>query len=185
MSRLFSATAFAGAVLAFTLPFGTVSSCDGEEVRFTGAELVTFSVPPDDTYSGTLHEDVERQNSALALMTLLAALGGLVLTVAGRAGGGICASIGLFAIQLLAWAVLLTSDGGSTLLVGFWVALVSLAAAAAVHLKRALACTSERRSPGSALRSGSHSARFPSDPRAPRAGRGRRCLVHIGRSRRA
>ncbi len=137
-SRLFSATAFAGAALAFALPFGWLSSCDGEKVRFTGVELATFSVPADDSYSGTLHEKVERNAGVLALVTLLAAIGGFVVLVAGRRGGGIFASVGLLGIQLLAWAVLLSSDGGGNLLVGFWLALVLLATAAAVHLVRAV-----------------------------------------------
>ena len=116
MTRLLSATAFAGAALAFALPFGAVSSCDGEEVRFTGAELVTYSVPPDDSHTGTLHEDVERTSSVLALVTLLAALLGVALAIVGRAGGGICASVGLFAAQVLAWPCSSRRDGGASLL---------------------------------------------------------------------
>ena len=100
--------------------------------------LVTCSVPPDDSHTGTLHEDVERTSSVLALVTLLAALLGVALAIVGRAGGGICASVGLFAAQVLAWAVLLTSDGGASLLVGFWLASGSLAVAAALHLTNAL-----------------------------------------------
>ena len=134
MSRLASGTAFAAAALAFTLPFGAVSSCDGEEVRFTGVQLATFNVPPDDSVHGNLEVQVERNAGALALGALLAAVLGLVFAVTGRAGGGICAALGLLAMQLLAWAVLFTSDGGSSLFAGFWIALVSLAIAAALHL---------------------------------------------------
>jgi len=147
MSRLFSATAFAAAVLAFALPFGAVSSCDGEEVRFTGVQLATFTVQPDDSKQGDLHVQVERNGGALALVALVAAGWGLALAAIGRAGGGVCASIGLLAIQLLFWAVLLTSDGGD-LFVGFWLSLVSLAVAAGLHL--ALAVRVRRRSGGSA-----------------------------------
>ena len=143
MSRLFSATAFAAAVLAFALPFGAVSSCDGEEVRFTGVQLATFTVQPDDSKQGDLHVQVERNGGALALVALVAAAWGLALAAIGRAGGGVCASIGLLAIQLLFWAVLLTSDGGD-LFVGFWLALASLAGAATLHL--VLAVRARRRS---------------------------------------
>ena len=146
MSRLFSATTFAAAVLAFALPFGAVSSCDGEEVRFTGVQLATFTVQPDDSTQGDLHVQVERNGGALALVALAAAWG-LALAAIGRAGGGVCASVRLLAIQLLFWAVLLTSDGGD-LFVGFWLSLVSLAVAAGLHL--ALAVRFRRRSGGSA-----------------------------------
>jgi hypothetical protein len=133
-TRLLSATAFAGAVLAFALPFGTVSNCDGEEVRFTGAELATFTVPPDPVNDGTLHEDVERNAGLLAACVLLAAVLGLVLAIVGRARGGLCAALGLVAAQLLVVAVLLTGDGGSTPLEGHALALLSLAIAGVVHL---------------------------------------------------
>lgn len=132
--RLLSATAFTGAVLAFALPFGTVANCDGEEVRFTGAELATFTVPPDPSASGTLHTDVERNAGLLAFAALLAAALGLVLAIAGRPRGGICAGFGLVAAQLLGLAILITGDAGGTPAAGFGLALLSFAVAGVVHL---------------------------------------------------
>jgi hypothetical protein len=129
-----SATAFLTAVLAFGLPFGTVSSCDGEQVQFTGVQLATFDVPPDPGQGGTLHQDVERNGSLPAIAVLVISVLGLGIALAGRRGAGICASLGLVFMQLLAWAILLTSDGGSDLYIGFWLTLVSLAAAAILHL---------------------------------------------------
>ncbi len=134
MSRLFSATVFAGAALAFALPFGAVSSCDGEEVRFTGVELATFTVPPDEGTGGTLHMDVERNSGLFALLALVAAVSGILLALLGRGGGGICASFGIVAMQLLLWAVLFTSDGGSELFFGYWISLLLLVLAAVAHL---------------------------------------------------
>ena len=134
-TRLLSATAFAGAVLAFALPFGTVSSCDGEEVRFTGAELATFTVPPDPASYGTLHEDVERNAGMPAVFVLLAAAFGLVGAIrAGRPRGGLCASLGLVAAQLLGMAILFTGTAGGAPEAGFGLVLLSLAVAGVVHL---------------------------------------------------
>jgi hypothetical protein len=138
MTRMLSATAFAGAALAFALPFGVASSCDGEEVHFTGSQLATFTVPPDPERSGVLHEDLERNAGLLAAIALLASCLGLGVAVLNRAGGGICASVGLLGMQLLAWGIGLTADGGSSLLSGFWIALGSLAAAGLLHLILAL-----------------------------------------------
>jgi hypothetical protein len=42
--RVISAPAFAGVLLAFALPFGAVSSCDEEEVRFVVATDATRHV---------------------------------------------------------------------------------------------------------------------------------------------
>jgi hypothetical protein len=56
----------------------------------------------------------------------------------GRPPGGICASVGLVAAQLLGLALLISGDGRATLLAGFWLALLSLAAAGAVHLAAAV-----------------------------------------------
>jgi hypothetical protein len=138
-SRRISATAFACTALAFTLPFGTVSSCDGEEVTFTGAELATFTVPPDEsTSSGTLHTEIERNGGALALVVLLAAVLGFVAALARKRRGGICASLGLVVAQLLGMAILLTGTAGGMVDAGYGLALLSLAVAGVVHLVAAL-----------------------------------------------
>jgi len=143
VSRIFSITAFAAVLLAFALPFGAVSSCDGEEVHFTGVELATFTVPPDSSYRGDLHRRVERNAGVLALIALGAAAVGLALAVIGRTGRGVCAAVGLLNMQLLFWAVLLTSDGGD-LFVGFWLVLASFAAVAALHLALGIRSRSQR-----------------------------------------
>src|SRR3990170_2093696 len=112
MSRLLSGTAFAAAILAFTLPFGLVSSCDGAEVRFTGAELATFSVPADDRQDAELRDSLEHSASPFAIAALVAAGFGLVLSILGRPGVGVSAASGLVAIQLLFYALFAVADGG-------------------------------------------------------------------------
>ena len=132
MSRLVSVVGFAAAVVAFALPFGLVSNCDGdEEVEFTGVELVTQRVPSD---GGDLHEGVEDNAGAPATLLALAALVGLGLSVAARRGGGICAVIGLIAAQVLAVAIVASASGSSSLLVGYWLALGGTAVAGVAHL---------------------------------------------------
>jgi hypothetical protein len=134
-ARRLAATAFAGAVLAFALPMGAVSNCDGEEVRFSGLELVTASVPPSESAPGTLHEDVERHASVFAVAALLACFLGLAFGLAGRAGGGAWASTGLIATQLLGGAILLTGTAGGSLLAGYWLLLLLLGVAGIAYLR--------------------------------------------------
>jgi hypothetical protein len=146
MSRFLPATAFVGAVLAFSLPFGAVSSCDGEEVRFTGAELATFSVPPDRSTAGGLHSDVDRRAGLLALVAALAGAVGAALSAIGRRGTGWCAAIGLVSLQLTAYAIATTSDSAD-LFVGYWLALGLFAVVGVALLMQELgARTSARRS---------------------------------------
>jgi hypothetical protein len=133
--RLLSAAAFVGALLAFTLPFGAIESCSGEEVRFTGVELVTYDVKPDLSESNpNLHEEVENLVSPFALVVLAAATAGLGLAFRGRRHGGLCASVGLLAAQLLGVAIAVTGTGGGGPIVGYWLAVAALTAASAVHL---------------------------------------------------
>ena len=98
MSRVLSATAFAAAALAFMLPFGVVSSCDGAEVHFTGTELVTFSVPADDAQDVELRGSLERGAGPFALAALIGTALGLVLSILGRPGAGRCAALGVVAM---------------------------------------------------------------------------------------
>jgi hypothetical protein len=129
VTRGITATAFTAAILAFLLPFGAVSSCDGQDVRFTGLELASFRVAPDRSSSSEdpLHEEVERNGSFFAAVTLLAVLVGLVLSVAGRPGSRVCAIVALVALGL---TVTLVAFGGSVddgkPLVGVWIILASL-----------------------------------------------------------
>jgi hypothetical protein len=134
VTRRTSSTLFLAAILAFGLPFGMVSSCDGEQVRFTGVQLATFNVRPDRPQGGTLNREVEHNGSLLAIAVLVTALVGVGIAVSGRRGGGVCASLALAFMQLLGWAILATSDGGGDLFAGFWLALAALAAAAVLHL---------------------------------------------------
>jgi len=74
----------AGAMLCFVLPFGTVSCSEDETVRVTGVQLATFSVPgatSDDSGEPNFAQQVEDEGSVLALVALLAALGGLAFAV--------------------------------------------------------------------------------------------------------
>jgi len=135
MSRVLSGTAFAAAILAFTLPFGLVSSCDGGEVRFTGAELATFSVPAADAQDAELRDSLEHGAGPFAIAALVAAGFGLVLLILGRPGAGVAAAIGLVAIQLVLYAIVAVADDGD-LFVGYWLALLSFVVAAAVCLIR-------------------------------------------------
>lgn len=135
MARLLSGTAFAAAILAFTLPFGLVSSCDGGEVRFTGAELATFSVPAEDAQDAELRDSLEHDAGPFAIAALAAAGFGLVLSILGRPGAGVSAAIGLVAIQLVLYAIVAVADDGD-LFVGYWLALLAFVVAAAVCLIR-------------------------------------------------
>ena len=137
MFRALSATTFLAAILAFALPFGAVSSCNGERVEFTGTQLVTLDVPPDPKHRGTLHHDVEHNCILFALVVLAASIIALGLLAAGEPGAGICAAVGLLAVQLLGWAILFSAEDESSLYAGFWLAFVALAIAASAFLVRA------------------------------------------------
>jgi len=88
-------------MLAFALPFGVVSSCDGPDVRLTGVELATFSVPADSGSERELAREVEQSASPFAL-ALVPAAAGLGLLALRRAGVGACTWVALVAIQLAA-----------------------------------------------------------------------------------
>jgi hypothetical protein len=103
--RSVSPALFAAILVAFTLPFGTVS-CEGPPVTFTGYELATWRVeqtsPPARTDNGeSLPAEIERRSSAVTLIMLLSAVLGLVLGLANRPGAGVAAAIGLTATVLL------------------------------------------------------------------------------------
>jgi hypothetical protein len=98
-SRGLSAALFAAALLAFLLPFGTVS-CSEPPITFTGLELATATVHGDDEY---VVGEIESQGTFVALVAGLAALVGGYLAVAGRKGQGCAASVGIVALLLLPW----------------------------------------------------------------------------------
>lgn len=132
--RLFSGTAFVGVVLAFLLPFGSVSSCGGETVRFTGIQLATAQVPADESVEGgTLDLDVEGDATVLAFVTLSAAIIGLALAIGGCVGGGVCAGAGLLGLQLTL-AVGLVAWNDFELYEGFGLSLLAFMVAGLTHL---------------------------------------------------
>lgn len=123
MGRVAAATSLAGGMLAFALPFGMVSSCDGPEVHFTGAELATFSVPAHSGSERELAREVEQSASPFAFVVLVAAAPGLGRLALRRAGA--CTWVALVAIQLAAIA-LLTAGDASDLLEGYYLSLLGL-----------------------------------------------------------
>jgi hypothetical protein len=134
-TRLLSGTAFAGVVLAFLLPFGSVSSCgSGEEVRFTGMQLATAQVPADESVEGgTLDLDVEGDATVLAFATLSAAIIGLALAIAACVGGGACAGAGLLGLQAIVGVGIVQWDEFD-LHEGFGLSLLAFLFAGLVHL---------------------------------------------------
>lgn len=133
MTRTVAITAFAGAILAFALPFGAVSSCDGAEVRFTGVDLVTRSVPGETPADAELAKRVESDTWLFAGCALLAAVAGIVLVLLGIPRSGLCAGLGLVSMQLLLYAIVLASDDGK-LRGGFGLAMLAFAVAGAAAL---------------------------------------------------
>jgi len=132
-SRWGSPAIFAGILLAFLLPFATVS-CGDEEVTFTGVQLATEQVPQAETESRDepLSEEVESSSSHWAFVALVAAAVGFGLGIAGRRGGGIAAATGLLGLLCL----LLSAAGTLAdvdIHVGFGLALLGDVAAATHH----------------------------------------------------
>src|SRR4051812_35965765 len=107
--RWHSPAVFGLIALCFLLPFGTVRSCDDSwdetEVRITGIQLVTHSVPratgawQSEDAATNLGEDaaftreVEKNLGLPAEIAFGAAIVGLVLGLLGVAGGGWCAVV--------------------------------------------------------------------------------------------
>ena len=107
ISRWLSPSLFTLIALCFLLPFATVS-CDDANTTFTGAQLVTHTVPR----GGVLDEApecstdisvcVERNASTTATIALFAALIGLALGLIGVGRGpGWCAAVGFGALLTL------------------------------------------------------------------------------------
>ena len=107
--RWHSPTLFALVGLCFLLPFATVS-CDNAKTTFTGAQLVTRTVPlggmvhkPGYGCTTDLSRCVESQASTPATVALAAAILGLALGLLGiTRGPGWCAATGLIALLVLA-----------------------------------------------------------------------------------
>ncbi|HET9545127.1 MAG TPA: hypothetical protein VFO88_06085 [Gaiellaceae bacterium] len=89
---------FAAVVLAFFLPFGTVS-CSGSKTPVTGIQLATWTVA-DEAYA----DAIESEASLLAALALVATLVGLGLSAWGvTRGPGWCAGVALAAFAGLGW----------------------------------------------------------------------------------
>lgn len=114
-SRGLCATLFAAALLAFLLPFGTVSA--GTPVTFTGVELATATVQGDE--EDTVAEINMGSGASLAIVAGVSALVGVALALAGLRGQGWVALLGLVSLGLLPWVVVsvgpLPWDAASTL----------------------------------------------------------------------
>lgn len=146
----------AGALLAFALPFATVS-CEEEgsrtQVRPSGIELATFSVPParvshfsadgairhSTKVDPAMSAQVEDEASGVALIALTAIVLGLLFGIADLAGasmkatgrgGFVCSAIALGAFGYL-WQT--ARDAGAELDAGFWLASSFVGATLVVH----------------------------------------------------
>jgi hypothetical protein len=136
VSRKVSPALFVAILVAFALPFGTVS-CEGPPVDFTGYELATWRVqqttPPATTDDGeSLPTVIERKASAMAFVMLVSAVLGLVLGLAGCRGAGLAVAIGLFGAFVL-WAQALDINNGAEPKDGFVLATVPLIVLALWH----------------------------------------------------
>lgn len=157
ISRWLSPSLFALIALCFLLPFATVS-CDDATTTFTGAQLVTHTVPP----GGVLYEApdcsndisvcVERNASTTATIALLAALIGLALGVLGVGRGpGWCAAVGFAALLTLPFRGLVGPD--VRMHSGWTLALCLSAFTGCVHIRRAWRRRCARRNPTTLPRS--------------------------------
>ena len=127
VSRKFSPALFAAILVAFAMPFGTVS-CDGPPVEFTGYELATWRVqqttPPAKTDDGeSLPAIIERRGSAMAFVMLVSAVAGLALGIAGHRGAGFAVLAGLVS-SLVLWGEVVDLDNGADPEAGFMLATV-------------------------------------------------------------
>ena len=143
-ARLGTVTLFGAALLAFLLPFATVSC--GDPVTFTGLELATATVA-DDTSTFAEREfaaDVESNGTLVALLALGAVATGLVLAACGVRGWGASAIVGLLALLLLPWVA---ASGLADFAVheGY---VFSAAALTAVVVRRRVAAVRRRRREG-------------------------------------
>jgi hypothetical protein len=148
--RWLSPSLFALTALCFLLPFATVS-CDNASTTFTGAELVTHTVP----HGGVLHEApdcstdiavcVERDAAPTATIALAAALAGLLFGLAGLIRGpGLCATVAFGALLVLPFEGPFFGPDVTTHY-GWSLAVSSSAIAGWLHLRRAWRRRRDRR----------------------------------------
>ena len=132
-----SSALFGLVYLSFLLPFASVS-CDGASTSFTGAQLVTHTVPAGGAVSASDCKDdistcVEARGSWLALIALALALAGLVFGLRGRqkgpgwfATGGFLTMLGLVGQGLITFATV-------EFRAGLWAMLLLFFAAMCLH----------------------------------------------------
>jgi hypothetical protein len=144
--RWHSPSIFTLIALCFLLPFATVfaSGCESNlhsSTRFTGAQLVTHTVPQggkDPSCSRDISVCVEQSGATTADIAFGAAIVGLILELLGISRGpGWCASVGLGALVVLFGNLANLSADDFTLHAGYWLALLLFFWAGVVHLRRA------------------------------------------------
>jgi hypothetical protein len=114
LTRYVSPTLFAGIVLAFALPFATVS-CEGGDVHTTGLQLATWTVPDGHPHATTddgesLVRAIEHRESIWALLTLITALAGFACGVARRKGEAKATVVGLVFVLAMWWGSMVFAD---------------------------------------------------------------------------
>jgi hypothetical protein len=156
LHRWLSPSLFALIALCFLLPFATVS-CDNASTTFTGAQLVTHTVPP----GGVINEApdcstdisvcVEREAAPTATIALAAALIGLLFGLLGVVRGpGWCAAVGFGALLVLPFEGPFL--GPDVTMHGGWDLALSLSGfAACVYMRRAWRRRRPQRRPHGAL----------------------------------
>jgi hypothetical protein len=154
-----SAALFIGVLLAFLLPFGSITpSCaSAPVVHPTGVDLLTFSVEaeprdvPDRADEAAFAETVEEGAGPAAWLVVAAALGGLLVSAfRGGRGAGWAAGGGLLATLALAFMLLVA--GNPVFEAGFEIVL-SLNAVGSVALAVAAVCRRRARRRTSSLAS--------------------------------
>ena len=144
--RWHSPSLFTLIALCFLLPFATVftNGCDSNvqsSTRFTGAQLVTHTVPQGGKDSSCGHDIsvcVERTGTPTADIAFGAAIVGMVLGLLGIARGpGWCAFVGLGALLVLFMNLASLQADDFSLHKGFVLALLLFLWAGVVHLRRA------------------------------------------------
>jgi len=138
----FSPALFALVCLSFLLPFATVS-CDNAKTSFTGAQLVTYSVPTGGALDASdcgrdISRCVEKDGAPPAILALLMALGGLVFGLRGRDKGPGWFATGGFIAML--WIALVGVGSLATIdfRVGYWLILLLFLCAMCLHAVKAV-----------------------------------------------
>jgi hypothetical protein len=144
--RWHSPSVFTLIALCFLLPFATVfaDGCESNlhsSTKFTGAQLVTHTLPPggkDPSCGRDISVCVERAGATTADVAFGAAIVGLFLGLLGISRGpGWCAAVGLGALVVLFVNLANLSADDFSLHAGYWLALLLFLWAGVLHLRRA------------------------------------------------